>query len=127
MKKFSNIEKIDLHDNEPKSFNETLKGLLDEMLSIKITGDAELAGKIDYLTIDGKDALIGVIEKLTNVHILKERIKILEGVKVVAIKNTNLNWIDQEIKNINESIEKYINGEIKENIDIQVDEKIINE
>lgn len=112
MKKFSTLDKVDLHDNEPKTYNETLTSIIDEMLTVGVAGEnAELAGKID-LTINGKQELVSIIEKLTNVYVLKESVKILNSFKAKTHSSNSLNWVDNEIDTINESINKVIDDEL---------------
>lgn len=111
MKKFSEIDKVNLFDNQVKTYNETISALFDELISVKYVGEnAELASTIQTI-IDGKEKFLTVIESLNTAHVLKERIKILEQFKVKAFKNGTLNFVDDEISMIKESLEKLANGD----------------
>lgn len=123
MKKFSTIGKIDLTDDQPKTYAETIDGLFESIVSYKISGEnSELAGKID-ITLEGKHEFITIVEKLTKIHIMKERTKLLEGFKHKVYKSGNLNWVDNDINAINESIDILINGgKLTSDFDITVDQ-----
>lgn len=125
MKKFSTIGKIDLTDDQPKTYAETIDGLFESIVSYKISGEnSELAGKID-ITLEGKHEFIAIVEKLTKIHIMKERTKLLEGFKHKVYKSGNLNWVDNDINAINESIDILINGgKLASDFDITIDKNV---
>lgn len=127
MKKFSRIDKVDLTDNQLKTYEETLSALFDDLLSVKLTGEgSELAGNVD-ITIDGKEKFIYLVEKLTKIHILKENAKLLADFKAKAYKENGISWVDKEINNINESVENLICGKLPDSsITISVEEKVID-
>ena len=125
MKKFSEIDKVNLFDNQVKTYNETISALFDELISVKYVGEnAELASTIQTI-IDGKEKFLTVIESLNTAHVLKERIKILEQFKAKAFKNGTLNFVDDEISMIKESLEKLANGDKNINVQIEVNDNVI--
>lgn len=127
MKKFSEIDKVNLFDNQVKTYNETINALFDELISVKYVGEnSELASTIQT-AIDGKEKFIAVIESINTAHVLKERVKILEQFKVKAFKNGTLNFVDDEISMIKESLEKLANGDKNISVDIEISNDIISE
>lgn len=127
MKKFSEIDKVNLFDNQVKTYNETISALFDELISVKYVGEnSELASTIQT-AIDGKEKFIAVIESINTAHVLKERVKILEQFKVKAFKNGTLNFVDDEIDMIKESLEKLANGDKNISVDIEISNDIISE
>lgn len=127
MKKFSEIDKVNLFDNQVKTYNETISALFDELISVKYVGEnSELASTIQTV-IDGKEKFIAVIESINTAHVLKERVKILEQFKVKAFKNGTLNFVDDEIDMIKESLEKLANGDKNISVDIEISNDIISE
>lgn len=127
MKKFSEIDKVNLFDNQVKTYNETINALFDELISVKYVGEnSELASTIQT-AIDGKEKFIAVIESINTAHVLKERVKILEQFKVKAFKNGTLNFVDDEIDMIKESLEKLANGDKNISVDIEISNDIISE
>jgi hypothetical protein len=98
MKKFSNLDKIDINDGEPKTFPEILEGFFNETLSIKVEGQIAESLSQNVISIAGKDEFLKLVGKLIKVTVLKERVKLLENVKLKSFKNHNFNWIDGDIK-----------------------------
>lgn len=114
MKKFSKIDKIDLNDGQPKTFEETLRGVFEDNISIKIKGENSSLDNAE-LSIDGKEKFFTIIENLVKVKELKKEAQVLETVKINTLKNYDLNWINEQIENINASTEKLyesIKGEL---------------
>lgn len=104
MKKFSKIDKIDLTDGQPKTFGETLRGVFEDNISIKIKGDKSIDDV--ELSIDGKEKFFTIVENLMKVKELKKEKQVLETVKINTMKNYDLNWINEEIENISSSTDK---------------------
>lgn len=98
MKKFSNLNKIDINDGEPKSFSELLEGFYNETLSIKVEGQVAENLNQNVISIAGKEDFLNLVGKLIKVTVLKERVKLLENVKLKSFKTHNFNWIDGDIK-----------------------------
>jgi peptidoglycan hydrolase CwlO-like protein len=110
MKKFSNLNKIDINDDQPKTFLELLEGFYDETLSIKVEGQIAENLTQDVISITGKDDFLKLVEKLVKVNILKERVKLLEAVKVKTFKNRTLNWIDGDIQEAEQQLNAVVEG-----------------
>jgi DNA repair exonuclease SbcCD nuclease subunit len=106
MIKFSKIdESASLFDNRQKTFTEILTCLVDEVLTVKIEGkDASISENVQ-ITIDGKENLVKLIEKLVEVNSAKTSKKVLEHVKYRSAIELDLNWINREVDKLNKIIE----------------------
>jgi trans-2-enoyl-CoA reductase len=110
MIKFSNLDKIDINDGEPKTSSELLEGFFNETLSIKVEGQIAETLNQNVISIAGKDDFLKLVDKLIKVTVLKERVKLLENVKLKSFKTHNFNWIDGDIKIAENDLNAVVEG-----------------
>lgn len=98
MKKFSSLnEEITPKYESKDSLKNQIFSIIEDSLSIKINNESFLDKDID---INGKDELIEKIKNLIDDVRIKERTLTLETVKANVHRNFDMNWLNEQIKNL---------------------------
>lgn len=102
MKKFTNLNESVSTPKNPLTIKDAIINLIEETLSVEMTGIGSENVKSDII---GKDELVILLEKMVEIQKTKQTITVLETIKVKSLHNLDLNWINEAIENENKKIE----------------------
>ena len=106
MKKFSNLdEQITTKYESKDSLRNDIYTLINDTIALKITNENKVDSDID---IFGKEELVEKIKNLIDETRIKERVLTLEHVKANVHRNFDMNWLNEQIDSLNESLENDI-------------------
>lgn len=113
MKKFSSLkEEIKPKYESKDSLKNEIYSIIEKSLSVKFSKD-ELVN--EDVTIEGKEEMVEAINKLIETTKIKDRVSTLEKVKANVYRNFDMKWLNEEIENVNYSLNRSLTlNELKE-------------